>query len=53
MPAYMILDIEVTDPAGFEQYKRAAPPALAVYGGNIWRVGVEPRRSKAIGFPTV
>lgn len=34
MPAYMILDIEVTDPIGFEQYKRVAPPALAVYGGR-------------------
>lgn len=34
MPAYMILDIEVTDPVGFEQYKQVAPPALAVYGGR-------------------
>ncbi|MBZ0169425.1 hypothetical protein MELA_00648 [Candidatus Methylomirabilis lanthanidiphila] len=34
MPAYMILDIEVSDPIGFEQYKRVAPPALAVYGGR-------------------
>ena len=34
MAAYMILDIEVTDPVGFEQYKRIAPPALAMYGGR-------------------
>lgn len=34
MAAYMILDIEVTDPVGFEQYKQIAPPALAMYGGR-------------------
>lgn len=34
MPAYMILDIEVTDPVGFERYKRLAPPALGIYGGR-------------------
>ncbi len=34
MPAYMILDIEVTDPVGFEQYKQLAPPALGIYGGR-------------------
>ncbi|PWB81322.1 MAG: DUF1330 domain-containing protein [Candidatus Methylomirabilota bacterium] len=34
MPAYIILDIEVTDPVGFERYKQAAAPALAVYGGK-------------------
>ncbi len=34
MAAYMILNIEVTDPVGFEQYKRIAPPALAMYGGR-------------------
>lgn len=34
MAAYMILDIKVTDPVGFEQYKQVAPPALAAYGGR-------------------
>jgi uncharacterized protein (DUF1330 family) len=34
MAAYVILDIEVTDPVGFERYKQLAPPALAVYGGS-------------------
>lgn len=34
MAAYMILDIEVTDPVGFAQYKHIAPPALAMYGGR-------------------
>jgi uncharacterized protein (DUF1330 family) len=34
MAAYLILDIEVTDPVGFERYKQLAPPALAVYDGK-------------------
>ncbi|NJD68005.1 MAG: DUF1330 domain-containing protein [Candidatus Methylomirabilota bacterium] len=34
MPAYMILDIEITDPVVFERYRQLAPPALAVYGGK-------------------
>ena len=34
MAAYVILDIQVTDPVGFEQYKQLAPPALAVYDGK-------------------
>ncbi len=34
MAAYLILDIEVTDPVGFEQYKQLAPPALAAHGGR-------------------
>ncbi len=34
MAAYVILDIEVTDPVGFEQYKQLAPPALTAYGGS-------------------
>jgi uncharacterized protein (DUF1330 family) len=34
MPAYMILDIQVTDPVGFERYKQLASPALGIYGGR-------------------
>lgn len=34
MAAYLILDIEVTDPVGFERYKQLAPLALAVYDGK-------------------
>lgn len=34
MPAYVIVDIDVTDPAGYEEYKRLAPPTLALYGGR-------------------
>jgi uncharacterized protein (DUF1330 family) len=34
MPAYVIVDIEVTDPAGYEEYKELAPPAVKHYGGK-------------------
>ena len=34
MPAYVIVDITVTDPAGYEEYKKLAPPAVAAYGGK-------------------
>jgi uncharacterized protein (DUF1330 family) len=34
MPAYVIVDIEVTDPELYEEYKRLAPPLVALYGGK-------------------
>ena len=34
MPAYLIVDCEVTDPARYEAYKLLAPPAIARYGGR-------------------
>ena len=34
MTAYVIVDIEVTNPEGYEEYKKLAPPTLAVYGGK-------------------
>jgi uncharacterized protein (DUF1330 family) len=34
MPAYVIVDIEVTDPARYEDYKKLAPGAVAAYGGQ-------------------
>lgn len=34
MTAYVIVDITVTDPAGYEEYKKLAPPAIAAYGGK-------------------
>ncbi|HTS53293.1 MAG TPA: DUF1330 domain-containing protein [Burkholderiales bacterium] len=35
MPAYLISTIEVGDPAGYEEYKKLVPPALAKYGGKF------------------
>jgi uncharacterized protein (DUF1330 family) len=34
MTAYVIVDVEVTDPAGYEEYKKLAPPAVSLYGGK-------------------
>ena len=34
MSAYVLVDIQVTDPVGYEEYKKLAPPSLAVYGGR-------------------
>lgn len=34
MPAYVIVDIEVTDSQGYEAYKQAAPAAVALFGGK-------------------
>jgi uncharacterized protein (DUF1330 family) len=34
MSAYVIVDIEVTDPAGYEEYKKLAPAAVKFYGGK-------------------
>ncbi len=34
MAAYVIVDITVTDPVGYEEYKKLAPPAVAAYGGK-------------------
>ena len=34
MTAYVIVDIEVTDPTGYEDYKRLAAPTVTLYGGK-------------------
>jgi uncharacterized protein (DUF1330 family) len=35
MPAYLIADSEVTDPAKYEEYKKLTPGAIAAYGGRF------------------
>jgi uncharacterized protein (DUF1330 family) len=35
MPAYLISTIEITDPAGYEEYKKLVGPPLAKYGGQF------------------
>ena len=62
MPAYLIVDCEVTDPERYEAYKQLAPPAIAKYGGRYlvrggdvtplegdWR----PNRVVVLEFPDV
>ncbi len=34
MPAYVIVDIDVTDPEGYAEYKRLAPPTITLYAGR-------------------
>jgi len=34
MAAYLVVDIDVTYPAQFEEYKKLAPAAIAMYGGR-------------------
>lgn len=34
MAAYLVVDIEVSNPAQFEEYKKLAPAAIAKYGGR-------------------
>jgi uncharacterized protein (DUF1330 family) len=41
MPAFVIVDIEVTDPVGYEEYKKLAPGSIKKYGGKyIARGGI-------------
>ena len=40
MAAYLMVDIEVTNPQQFEEYRRLAPAAVAKYGGRY----IHPRR---------
>jgi uncharacterized protein (DUF1330 family) len=34
MSAYVVVDIDITDPVTYEEYKRLAPPSIAQYGGR-------------------
>jgi len=34
MPAYIIVDITVTDSVGYEEYKKLAAPTVTLYGGK-------------------
>ena len=35
MPAYVINDMEITDPATFEDYKKLSPATVARHGGRF------------------
>jgi uncharacterized protein (DUF1330 family) len=34
MPAYVVVHIDVTDPAQYEEYKKAVPAAIRAHGGR-------------------
>jgi uncharacterized protein (DUF1330 family) len=35
MPAYVLANIEVTDSAGFAEYRKLAPGSIAAFGGRF------------------
>ena len=49
MPAYIIVEIEILDPAGYEEYKDLAGATVEKYGGNTSSVVAERKSLKAIG----
>ncbi len=60
MPAYLIADVDVTDPILFEQYRAQVPATIAAYGGKyIVRGGKtevlegqwQPKRMIVLEFP--
>ena len=62
MPAYVIFEVEVTDQAGYDDYKKMVPSSLAAYGGKfVVRGGAcetlegswQPKRVVVLEFPTV
>ncbi len=62
MAAYLIADIEVTDVAGYEEYKQRVPAVIAAFGGRyLVRGGTtevlegtwQPKRNAVIEFPSM
>lgn len=62
MAAYVIVDIQVTDPAGYAEYRQLAPQIVAAYGGKyLVRGGAletlegdwAPQRLVILEFPSV
>ena len=62
MAAYLVADVEVTDPAGYEEYKRQAPATIAAHGGRyLTRGGARdvlegdwtPKRVVILEFPNM
>src|SRR5438128_6094176 len=62
MPAYFIVDNEVTDQAGFEEYRKQVPGTVEKYGGKFLVRGGQvqtlegdwkPRRIVVTEFPSI
>lgn len=61
MSAYFIVDIEVTDPEAYEEYRRHVPPLVAKHGGKylvrggefeVLEGGWTPNRLVVLEFPS-
>jgi uncharacterized protein (DUF1330 family) len=62
MAAYVLANVEITDPAGFEEYRKGVPATIAQYGGRyLARGGVtevlegdwSPKRLVLLEFPSL
>lgn len=62
MAAYLIVDIDVKNPDGYDEYRRQVPATLAKYGGRfVVRGGASetlegdwaPKRVVVVEFPTM
>jgi uncharacterized protein (DUF1330 family) len=62
VPAYVVVQITIQDPARYEEYKALAPASIATYGGRyLVRGGASevlegswhPKRLVVLEFPTV
>jgi uncharacterized protein (DUF1330 family) len=62
MPAYVIVDVEITDPVRYEEYRRLATPTVAAFdgryvvrGGSTGTLegGWQPGRLVVLEFPSV
>jgi uncharacterized protein (DUF1330 family) len=62
MAAYLLVDLEVTDPAGFEEYRQQVPQTIAKYGGRylvrggkteVLEGNWQPKRVVVLEFPSV
>jgi len=62
MTAYVIAEVEVTDPAGYKPYTELVPATIALYGGRFLVRGAAaevlegdwpPRRRVIIEFPSM
>ncbi|HZS85570.1 MAG TPA: DUF1330 domain-containing protein [Stellaceae bacterium] len=62
MPAYFIVEVEVTDPAAYERYKPLAGASVARHGGKFLvrggraetlEGGWEPKRIVVLEFPSM
>ena len=62
MAAYVIAELEITDPAGFEEYRKAVPATIAAHGGRYLarggaleslEGGWSPKRMVILEFPSM
>jgi len=62
MSAYLIANIDITDPAGYEEYRKRVPPTIVAHGGRFLARGGAlealegswtPKRLVIIEFPSM